>query len=252
MAREDQRGCTTRGVAASSLTASSTAAHLSCRDDDVRGEPACGARTFVPHPCMRWARGPDHDAVIRISSKLRGGGPILRDGIEAMFGYGTPPPRTVIGDPSQACGQGRNRQVLLIDTLPSVCGTQDDALGHNAIADEVPQARARSAYQGMDSHPASPLVAPTAGERATAAPRDGFTERLDQFDESKAGRRFPFPFPHDPIEGNGKQDPPYGATKVAQDRALFMPGFFVAPDLCGSEHTSVCWSQQPDRDGIPQ
>jgi hypothetical protein len=25
---------------------------------------------------------------------------------------GTPPPRTVIGDPSQACGQGRNRQVF--------------------------------------------------------------------------------------------------------------------------------------------
>src|SRR5262245_56322964 len=37
-----------------------------------------------PHPCMRWARGPDHDAVMRIAAKLRGGGPILSYGIEAM------------------------------------------------------------------------------------------------------------------------------------------------------------------------
>ena len=64
------------------------------------------------HPCMRWARDPDHDAVMRIAAKLRGGGPILYRGIKAMRSYGTPPPRTVIGDPSEACGQGRNRKVL--------------------------------------------------------------------------------------------------------------------------------------------
>src|SRR5262245_62686741 len=52
-----------------------------------------------PHPCMRWARDPDHDAVMRIAAKLRGGGPILYHGIEAMRSCGTPPPRTVIGDP---------------------------------------------------------------------------------------------------------------------------------------------------------
>src|SRR5262245_10189270 len=40
------------------------------------------------------------------ASKLRGGGPILSDGMKAMRECGTPPPRTVIGDPSQACGQG--------------------------------------------------------------------------------------------------------------------------------------------------
>src|SRR5215831_16661041 len=33
-----------------------------------------------PHPCMRWARDPDHDAVMRIAAKLRGGGPILYHG----------------------------------------------------------------------------------------------------------------------------------------------------------------------------
>ncbi len=41
--------------------------HTCCgRDDDVRGEPACGARILVPHPCIRWVQRPDHDAVMRI------------------------------------------------------------------------------------------------------------------------------------------------------------------------------------------
>jgi hypothetical protein len=44
--------------------------------------------------------------VMRIGSKLRGGGPILHIGIKAVVFAGTPPPRTVIGDPSHACGQG--------------------------------------------------------------------------------------------------------------------------------------------------
>ena len=46
-------------------------------DDDVRGEQRVGARSIVPHPCMRRAKDPNHDAGIRIGSKLRGGGPIL-------------------------------------------------------------------------------------------------------------------------------------------------------------------------------
>jgi len=61
-----------------------------------------------------------HDAVMRIGSELRGGGPILSFGVEAMGETGVPPPRTVIGDPSQACGQGRNRQVFL-DRLSLQC-----------------------------------------------------------------------------------------------------------------------------------
>ena len=77
------------------------AAHLRGRDDDVRGELRVGARKIVPHPCMRRAKDPDHDAVMRIGSELRGGGPILHNGIKAVVLAGTPPPRTVIGDPSQ-------------------------------------------------------------------------------------------------------------------------------------------------------
>jgi hypothetical protein len=45
------------------------------------------------------------------AAKLRGGGPILFLGAKAMAQTGTPPPRTVIGDPSQADGLGRNCRV---------------------------------------------------------------------------------------------------------------------------------------------
>jgi len=81
------------------------------RDDDVRGGSPRVVNELRSHPCMRWARDPDHDAVMRIAAKLRGGGPILYRGIKAMLSYGRPPPRTVIGDPSEAQG-GRNRKVL--------------------------------------------------------------------------------------------------------------------------------------------
>jgi len=45
----------------------------------------------------------------------------------------------VIGDPSQECRQRRNLQYSCASVLPSVCRMQDHALGHSAIADEVPQ-----------------------------------------------------------------------------------------------------------------
>src|SRR5258708_35526797 len=45
------------------------------------------------------------------AAKLRGGGPILPLGMTAMSHLGTPPPRPVIGDPSQADGLGRNCRV---------------------------------------------------------------------------------------------------------------------------------------------
>ena len=42
----------------------------------------------------------------RIGSKLRGGGPILTNGMQAMESAGAPPPRTVIGDLSQTVPTG--------------------------------------------------------------------------------------------------------------------------------------------------
>jgi len=70
-----------------------------------------GARVVV-HDCSCHIlvcggyRDPDHDAVMRIGSKLRGGGPILPYGMQAMESTGTPPPRTVIGDLSQTVPTG--------------------------------------------------------------------------------------------------------------------------------------------------
>ena len=88
------------------------------RDDDVRGELACGARTFAPHPSIRLGADPDHDAVMRIGSESsEAADPFWGTAFEAMQRTGTPPPRTVIGDPSRACRQGRNRRVFC-DRVP--------------------------------------------------------------------------------------------------------------------------------------
>jgi hypothetical protein len=71
-------------------------------DDDIEGSPCAGL-----HDCSRHIlvcggyRDPDHDAVMRIGSKLRGGGPILHNGMKTVVSPGIPPPRTVIGDLSQ-------------------------------------------------------------------------------------------------------------------------------------------------------
>ena len=53
----------------------------------------CRTRKLAPQPCIRWVLRPDHDAVMRISGGLRGGGPILHNGIKAVGFGGTPPPR---------------------------------------------------------------------------------------------------------------------------------------------------------------
>src|SRR5262249_56811600 len=51
-------------------------------------------------------KGPDHDAVMRIGSKLRSGGAILCHGMGALGRLGTPPPPTVLRDPSPGGEQG--------------------------------------------------------------------------------------------------------------------------------------------------
>ena len=76
------------------------------RDDDIEGSPRvvhdCSCHILV---CGGYG-DPDHDAVMRIGSKLRGGGPILTYGMQAMESAGAPPPRTVIGDLSQTVPTG--------------------------------------------------------------------------------------------------------------------------------------------------
>src|SRR5262245_26096537 len=72
-----------------------------CRDDS-RGEPAIWCTKGSCHYLLFGGaqRPPDHDAVMRIgTARLRSGGPILLSGMKPIDTPGTPPPRTVIGDP---------------------------------------------------------------------------------------------------------------------------------------------------------
>jgi len=70
------------------------------RGDEVEGSPRAVHDHSRHMLVFGGCKDPNHDAVMRIGSELRGGGPILLIGIEAMPWYGTPPPRTVISDPS--------------------------------------------------------------------------------------------------------------------------------------------------------
>ncbi len=54
---------------------------------------------------------PNHDARMRIGGELRGGGPILNGGIEAVDKRGIPPPRTVIASPSRTSGRERSHNL---------------------------------------------------------------------------------------------------------------------------------------------
>ena len=57
---------------------------------------------------------------------------------EAKGLVGNPPPRTVIGTPSQAYEQGRNCRGAF-SILQSLCRTQNDAVRYNALPHEPPQ-----------------------------------------------------------------------------------------------------------------
>src|SRR5215472_405858 len=64
--------------------------------------------------------------------------PILPIGMKAKGLVGNPPPRTVIGIPSQAYERGRNCRGTL-SVLQSLCRTQNDAVRYNALPHEPPQ-----------------------------------------------------------------------------------------------------------------
>ena len=81
------------------------------RDDDQRG---ARFRARINRATTLYSVGPRTRTMMQpcaSAAKLRGGGPILPLGMTAMSHLGTPPPRTVIGDPSRADGLGRNCQV---------------------------------------------------------------------------------------------------------------------------------------------
>jgi hypothetical protein len=68
---------------------------------------------------------------------LKAGGPILPVGIKAKGLVGIPPPRTVIGAPSQAYEQ-RGNCGGAFSVLRSLCRTQNDAVRYNALPHESP------------------------------------------------------------------------------------------------------------------
>src|SRR5580704_10952422 len=66
-----------------------------------------------------------------------------------MESTGSPPPRTVIGDPPRVDRLGQNCWVPSTSSW-SLCGTQNDAVRHHALLQEPPQGDQKLARQGHD------------------------------------------------------------------------------------------------------
>src|SRR5436189_2369815 len=117
---------------------SSTIARLAGRDDDQRG---ARFRARFNRATTLYPVGPRTRTTMQScasAAKLRSGGPILPIGMKAKGLVGNPPPRTVIGTPSQAYEQGRNCRGAF-SVLRSLCRTQNDAVRYNALQHEPPQ-----------------------------------------------------------------------------------------------------------------
>src|SRR5438477_10357571 len=72
------------------------------------------------------------------AAKLRGGGPILNGGSEAVDKRGTPPPRTVIASPSQPSGWERSH-----NWDDNISGFLDQAAGRSRTPSGTTPSRAR-------------------------------------------------------------------------------------------------------------
>src|SRR5450631_4265613 len=82
------------------------------------------------------------------AAKLRSGGPILPLGMTAMGQLGTPPPRTIIGDPSSVPTGPKRSGAFSV--LLSLCRTQNDALWNHTLPHEPPESDKKLARQGHD------------------------------------------------------------------------------------------------------
>ena len=121
----------------------------------IRGEPAFGAR--FNRATTLYPVGPRTRTMMQScasAAKLRSGGPILSVGMKAKGLIGIPPPRTVIGAPSQAYGQGRNCRGA-VSIFRSLCRTQNDAVGYNALPHQPPQGDQKFTRQGHNQGLAS-------------------------------------------------------------------------------------------------
>src|SRR5271170_51351 len=133
------------------LTASSTTAPLGAvRTMTIRGGARLRAR--INRATTLYSVGPRTRTMMQScasAAKLRSGGPILPFGMKAKGPLGIPPPRTVIGVPSQAYGQGRNCRGTF-SVLRSLCRTENNAVRDNAHPHEPPQGDQQRARQGHD------------------------------------------------------------------------------------------------------
>ena len=147
------------------LTASSATARLLRSGWRSEGSPLAGA---INRATTLYPVGPRTRTMMQScasAAKLRSGGPILPVGTKAKGHAGIPPPRTVIGVPSQADGQGRNCRGSF-SVLRSLCRTQNDAVRHNALPHEPPQGDQKLARQGHDHGLASAAGVLGAGSKS--------------------------------------------------------------------------------------
>jgi hypothetical protein len=113
-------------------------------DDDQRG---ARYRARFNRATTLYPAGPKTRTMMQScasAAKLRSGGPIFPVGVKAKGHVGIPPPRTVIGAPSQACGQGR------FSALQSLGRTQNNTVWYNALPHEPPQGDQKLTRQGHD------------------------------------------------------------------------------------------------------
>ena len=113
-------------------------------DDDQRG---ARYRARFNRATTLYPAGPKTRTMMQScasAAKLRSGGPILPVGVKAKGHVGIPPPRTVIGAPSQVCGQGR------FIALQSLGRTQNNTVWYNALPHELPQGDQKLTRQGHD------------------------------------------------------------------------------------------------------
>ena len=136
------------------LTASSTPARLVRSGRRSEGSPLSGAVQSRHNLVSGRPMDPNHDAVMRIGSEAPKRRTILSVGMKAKGLIGIPPPRTVIGAPSQAYGQGRNCRGA-VSIFRSLCRTQNDAVGYNALPHQPPQGDQKFTRQGHNQGLAS-------------------------------------------------------------------------------------------------
>src|SRR5262245_1055390 len=183
------------------------------RDDDVRGEPACGGTNIRVTSLYAVGEDPDHDAVMRIAAKAPRRRTHSAQRHRSRRFRRDPATSNRHRQPVTSCEQGpKPSEVFLDRALPSVRRTEDDTLGHDAVAHEVPQGDEKLARQGHNH-----LLARGAG--VLGANFKPFRQGALLLESKKAPRQLDHPPPHPTIAGSGEPLlPASAATFVGRAR----------------------------------